>query len=163
MRSPIAVSRDTPFSFFIAKMTLTADSELFPYMRFLNVLQWLAEWFPFMLESSHRCSTCVHDTCRSLSAFLKYMVNILRFIIKVSVSKCSKNSQNFRLLHPARGHSEILCLKQLVRWSPFRRQHYMLYDLNSANTVRLYLWYKASATRCKWNFRPCGMLRSFDW
>ena len=63
-------------------------------------------------------------------------------IIRVSVSKCSKHSQNFRLLHPARGYSEILCLTQLVRWSPFRRQHSMLCDLNSANTVRLHVWLK---------------------
>jgi hypothetical protein len=30
----IAVSRATPFSFFIAKMTLTADTELFFYLIF---------------------------------------------------------------------------------------------------------------------------------
>jgi len=59
-------------------MTLTADSELFPYMRFLNVLQWLAEWFPSKLEFSHRCSTRVHDSCRFLSAFLKLMVTVWR-------------------------------------------------------------------------------------
>ena len=163
MRSLISVSRDTPFSFFIAKMTLTADSGLFPYVRFLNVLQWLAEWFPSKLESSHRCSTRVRDTCRFLSAFLKYMVTVWRLIHRVSVSKCSKHSQNFRLLYFARGHSEILCLTQLVRWRPFRRQDYMLYDLNYANAVRLYVWLKASVARCKWNLRPCGILRSFDW
>jgi hypothetical protein len=105
---------------------------------FLNVLQWLAEWFPSVLESSlfHRCSTRVHDTCRSLSALLKNMVTVFRRIITVAVSKCSKYSQNFRLLHP-----EILRLTQLVRWNPSRRKHCMLYDLNSAITARVYVWF----------------------
>lgn len=163
MRSLIAVSRDTPFSFFIAKMTLTADSELFPYMRFLNVLQWLAEWFPSMLESSHRCwRACMPR----VGLFLHFWNTWLPF--KDLYSECLfrnvPDTHKIFVYYILRWrHLEILCITQLVRCSPFRRQHYMLYDLNSANTVPLCAWFKASAARCKWNLRPCGMLRSFDW